>query len=286
MADAAATRREVPLRGGTSNTGLVVRVGATVRRPRSPGSSAVHALLRHLEDVGFDGSPRYLGVDDDGREVVSYVEGDVPIDPHPAWALTDDALASVGELLRRYHRAALSFDPSGRTWGSAVPPAWRGGVVLHNDPNLDNVVFRDGVAVALIDFDLASPGAPLWDLAIATRLWVPLRHPADVPDALRHRTAERVALLADAYGLPREDRPALLAAARATHDWCYDVMRHGAERGQPGYVNVWTADKRAHVARGRSWLATHAEPLAAELAGLPSAPRRSAVTARRRTPGG
>jgi hypothetical protein len=262
----AATRREVELPGGTSNSGLVVRLDDTVRRPRARGDAAVHALLRHLEDVGFDGSPRYLGVDDAGREVLTYVEGDVPIRPYPGWALTDDALASVGRLLRRYHEAVRSFDPSSHVWGSTVPAAWRGGLVSHNDPNLDNVVFRDGQAVALIDFDLASPGSSLWDLAIAARLWVPLRDPVDVPPELGHRMRERVTVLADAYGLPRADRPALVTAARATHDWCYDVMRAGAERGQPGYVQVWTAGKRAHVERGRSWFAAHGEELAALVA--------------------
>jgi hypothetical protein len=262
----AATRQEISLHGGTSNCGLVVRVGDTVHRPRSPGSAAVHALLRHLEDVGFDGAPRYLGIDDDGREVLSYVRGDVPIHPYPAWALTDDALASVGDLLRRYHEAVRSFDPSPYRWGSTVPRAWQGRVALHNDANLDNVVFRDGRAVALIDFDLAGPGTPLWDLGIAARLWVPLRDPADVPPDLADRTLDRVMLLADAYGLPHEDRAALIMTARATHDWCYDVMRRGAERGQPGYVQVWTAGKRTHVERGRAWFAAHGADLASQLA--------------------
>jgi hypothetical protein len=266
MMDAPATRHEVQLHGGTSNRGLVVKVGGTVRRPRSPGNGAVHALLRHLQDVGFDGAPRILGIDDDGREILSFVEGDVPIDPYPAWALTDHALASVGRLLRRFHEAARSFDPSDHRWGSTVPSGWRGDVVLHNDPNLDNVVFRDGEAVALIDFDLASPGAPLWDLAIATRLWVPLRDPVDVPDDRRHRMRERITILADGYGLPHQDRLRLIDAARATHDWCYDIMRTGAERGQPGYAQVWTSGKRAHVQRGRSWLRAHTDLLTEEVA--------------------
>ncbi len=264
MVDAPATR-EVQLHGGTSNRGLVVKVGGTVRRPRSAGNAAVHALLRHLEDVGFDGAPRILGLDDDGRDILSVLEGDVPIDPPPAWALTDDALASVGDLLRRFHEAARSFDPEHYRWGSTVPSSWQGNVVLHNDPNLDNVVFRTGEAVALIDFDLASPGEPLWDLAIATRLWVPLRDPVDVQDHRRHRAPERLAVVADAYGLPRAERPRLVAAARATHDWCYDIMRKGAERGHPGYACAWTVPKRAHVERGRAWLAAHADLLSANV---------------------
>jgi Ser/Thr protein kinase RdoA (MazF antagonist) len=138
--------------------------------------------------------------------------------------------------------------------------------VCHNDPNLDNVVFRDGVAVALIDFDLASPGSRLWDLAIAARLWVPLRDPRDARGDLVVRAPARLAVLADGYGLPRRELPSLVTAASATHDWCYSVVREGAERGQPGYVDVWTPAKRAYVARGRTWLSTHRDRLTREVA--------------------
>jgi hypothetical protein len=41
-------QREVPLHGGTTNAGLVTRVGDTVRRPLRPTSAATQALLDHL----------------------------------------------------------------------------------------------------------------------------------------------------------------------------------------------------------------------------------------------
>ena len=66
------TAAEIPLFGGTANRGQVYRVGETVRRPLRPSAPGVHALLRHLEDVGFDGAPRVLGVDAEGREVLTY----------------------------------------------------------------------------------------------------------------------------------------------------------------------------------------------------------------------
>lgn len=252
-------QREVVLDGGTSNHGLVVRVGDTVRRPSSP--PAVHALLDHLEQVGFDGAPRFLGHDELGREVLSWIDGDVAIVPYPRWALTDAALVSVAELLRRYHEAVRSFDPHGHDWPTAVPSAYRSDLVSHNDPNLDNVVFSGGRAVAFVDFDLAAPGSALWDVAIAARLWVPLRDPDEVPDDRAARMTERLRLFADAYGLPGDDRARLGTAIRATHDWCYDVVRAGAERGQPGYVAFWTPEARQHVERGRRWLAAHAREL-------------------------
>ena len=105
---------EVLLSGGLTNAGLVSRVGDTVRRPWRPTSPSTWALLDHLERVGFDGAPRFLGVDDRGREILSFIPGEAAIEPYQDWALTDEALVSVAELLRRYHDAAASFDAAGR----------------------------------------------------------------------------------------------------------------------------------------------------------------------------
>ena len=258
---------EVELAGGTSNHGLVVRVGDTVRRPQTAASPGVHALLRHLERVGFDGAPRLLGTDDQGREVLSFVPGTAATPPYPPWALTDAALGSVADLLRRYHAAVQRFDPTPYRWGSVVPAAFRTDLVSHNDPNLDNVVFRDGEAVALIDYDLASPGSPLWDVALAARLWVPLRDPRDVDDQRAERAHDRLRLFVSAYGLAEPDRRRVATAVLQTHGWSYDIVHAGASRGQPGYVGYWTAGARAHDLRGRRWLADNLQRLEASLAG-------------------
>lgn len=53
----------------------VVRVGGTVRRPHQPQSLAVAEYLDWLEDAGFDGSPRFLGSDREGRDVLTFVAG-------------------------------------------------------------------------------------------------------------------------------------------------------------------------------------------------------------------
>ena len=135
--------REEVLHGGTANRGLVVRVGDTVRRPLRRTSPATHALLRHLAEVGFAGAPRFLGVDDRGREVLSFIPGTPVVPPYPDWALTDGALASGAHLLRAYHRAVSTFDPSPHHWSPSPPGAYTDGLVSDNAPNRDNVVFRD-----------------------------------------------------------------------------------------------------------------------------------------------
>jgi hypothetical protein len=253
---------ETPLRGGTANRGRVTRVGDTVRRPQTPLSESVHALLRHLEDRGFEGAPRHLGTDEAGREVLSYVEGVVPIQPTPEWAHTDSVLTSVADLLRRYHEAVADFDPSPFRWRTHVPDRYRSRLVCHNDPNLDNVVFRDGEAVALIDFDLASPGCVEWDLAAAVRLWVPLQDPQDVAPALAERMHARLRLFADAYGLTAEARREMVLAVPTTHRWGYDIVRDAAQGGHADYADFWER-ARARYERGSTWLSRNLDTLVA-----------------------
>jgi len=249
---------EVVLAGGITNEGLVRRVGATVRRPARATGAATQALLEHLEREGFAGAPRHLGRDEQGREVLSFVEGEVPVPPYPDWALTDDALVSVAELLRRYHDAVASFDPSGLDWPRAVPQAFAGRLVCHNDPNLDNVVFTEGRAAALIDFDLAGPGTAAWDVACAVRLWTPLRAEPDLPAPLRGRALQRLRTFADAYGLSARERDRVPAAVRWAHDWSYDVVRDAVDAGHGGFGRLWHVDGgRARARRSARWLEEH-----------------------------
>jgi hypothetical protein len=267
--------KEVPLQGGLTNAGLVSRVGDTVRRPLRPESAATHALLGHLDRVGFAGAPRYLGVDERGREVLSYIPGRAAIAPLEPWALSDDALTSVAGLLRRYHDAVRSFDPAPHAWPQALPAAFRGGIVSHNDPNLDNVIFRDGRAVALIDFDLACPGSEVWDVACAVRLWAPLRDERDVPTPLRGRTLARLRLFLDAYGLPERERPRVVEATARAHAWCYRIVRDAVGQGHPSFNRMWHAGGAANAARTARWLAGHADEMRAglEVTGTPATRR-------------
>lgn len=256
---------EVRLHGGFTNAGRVSRVGDSVRRPWRPTSPATIALFDHLERAGFDGAPRFLGVDDGGREMLSYIPGEAVLEPYPAWALTDEALVGVAELLRRYHEAVASFDHSGHTWPQSVPGAFRDGVVSHNDPNLDNVIFAGGRAVALIDFDLASPGSAVWDVTCAARLWAPLRDEEDVPEQLRGRTLARLRTFVEAYGLPKRERARVVEAAVHTHDWCYAVVREAVAGGHVPFGRMWREGGEGRARRTRRWLASNGPQMLAAL---------------------
>jgi len=252
---------EEVLVGGTANRGCVVRVGDTVRRPLHTGSAGAHALLRNLEAVGFDGAPRLLGIDDEGREVLTYVEGETLIPPYQPLSLTDDALASVASLLRDFHDAAQGVDWSAYRWQVAVPERFGGPGICHDDPNLDNVVFRHDRAVALIDFDFAAPAARMWDVANAARLSAPVRPNTEVYDARRGRTLHRFRRFVDAYNLSDDERAEVVDGAVVTHDWCCDVVRTGAANGNVNFADYWHRIGRRRAAVMRAWYDRHGDTL-------------------------
>lgn len=251
---------EVPLHGGNANRNLVTRVGDTVRRPLRPTSAATQALLEHLEAAGFTGAPRFLGVDTLGREVLTYIPGDVPLPPYPDWALTEEALVSVAHLLDVLLTAVADFDPGAYSWARDVPEAFRTHLVTHNDPKPENFVFRDGVAVALLDFDLAAPGSRVWEAATAARHWVPLRHEDDIHDRRRGRMADRLRLFLDNFRLDEPERVHFGHAVRLSHDWGYHDVLEGVAGGHPGFTQYWK-QVRNRAQRTSRWYDQHEQDL-------------------------
>ncbi len=164
------------LSGG--NMGMVLRRADTVRRPAGDWTPAVHRLLNHLADAGMGGVPRVLAPPDDHHELLSFIAGDVPGSPLPAWVWSEAALISSGELLGRLHAASRDADRTGPWRSPTHEPV---DVICHNDVAPYNLVFVGGRAVGLIDFDAASPGPRLWDLAYLAYRLVPLTC-ADVGD--------------------------------------------------------------------------------------------------------
>ncbi|MEI7744697.1 MAG: phosphotransferase [Chloroflexota bacterium] len=253
---------EHPLAGGMGSGGAVVRVGGTVRRPVRSQSAAVAAFLRHLEDIGFEGAPRHLGLDDQGREKLTYVEGDVGMPPFPAWVGGLDVLLGVARLQRALHVAAASFAaPADAAWDRAnLPAPGPSAIVCHNDLCVENVVVRDGRVVAFIDFDFAAPSDPLLDIAIAARHWIPMRDAADIDPALRAVGLDQVArfrAFCDAHELDQVRREAVVEHLGAFLDRALVSMRTRAESGLEAYVRVWNAGYPDQNRRSRAWVDAH-----------------------------
>jgi len=255
-------RRE-RLPGGDEHAGAVFRLGDRVERPAGPHAGSVHALLRALRADGFDGAPLPLARDA-RTETLLYVPGEVPLPPLPRWAAGEQALRSVAALLRRLHGAQRRFDPEGLSWSCELADPRGGELICHNDVCPQNVVFRDGRAFALLDFDFAAPGRAVYDLAMTAKLWLALGLPGDrTRGGVEPERGLRV--LAEGYGLAPAERPRLVAAlgdAIAVGD---AFVTRRVERGEPAYVAMWAAGGRDRIARRQEWFAREADRLADRL---------------------
>ena len=269
-----ADQAEIPLAGGDVTEG-VVRVGDTVRRPLGPHSPLVHALLAHLESAGFAGAPRFLGIDGSGREVLSYIDGEVAGRPRPPWIADESRLAAVGRLVRAYDDAAASFAPApdaspgvAPAGPAGIPPAppYPPELIGHVDITPENVIFRHGLAYALIDFDLAGPATRADEMFNAMMWWAPLFDPRDVDPLLRDVDVPRRArILADAYGLSGTDRERIMEVGLLSTRRAWYLMRQRAHEQGGGWRRMWDEGVGDVIKRREAWLDRNAATLTAAL---------------------
>jgi hypothetical protein len=225
----------------------------------------VHGLLRHLEARGFDGAPRFLGVDDRGREIVTFIDGDVGAYPLPAYMWSDEVLDGAARLLRSLHDATLGYVASdGAAWQFADPDPTRHEVICHNDVAPYNTVFVDGRPRALIDFDTAGPGSRIWDVAYAAYTFVPLasfvprtdgRVVPYEPEQHAEERVRRLRLLGTAYDLPTDDL--LPTVARRLEAVCALLIER-AEAGDDTYQRLITEGHLDHYRREVAFVRGHA----------------------------
>lgn len=198
-----------------------------MHRPTGPWTPAVHELLHYLGEQGLDGIPTAFGIDDEGREVLSYLPGET-LDPETV-APGDDALAAAARWLRRFHDAVTDFTPASDHWRQGEQPInrARGEIICHNDPGLYNWVVVDGEFAGMIDWDRAGPGLPIDDLAFLVWSGVPLLREIPAVDAAR-----RIRVAAAAYGGVGGSE--LLDAVTRRMGLIAERWRAGIERGDAG----------------------------------------------------
>lgn len=251
----------------------VVRVGSQVWRPAQPWSGAVQALLGHLREVGFDVAPSPTTAPSgelSDLEVVDFIPG-VAGDDACLLVGTDEAVAAVAQLLRRYHDAVQG-------WQTEAPLVWFDGstgtggpdlLVCHGDVGPWNLVWRDGRIVGLIDWEHAHVGSRTDDIAYAMHYLAPIRDRSYWQDVLgldrRPRRRHRMRVFAEAYGIALTEE--LVEAVMASQREGVELMRSLAARGdrrrqqliadgelaRETQAVAWTQARRAKfLPRGRS----------------------------------
>lgn len=217
----------------TNATHPIIRVGTTVHRPAGWWTPAVHDLLKHLENVGFNYAPKFLGFDDEGREVLSYIKGETGSKGNwkPIWQkiTNEEGLRKFAKLLRAYHDAVADYTPhAGSEWASSTKTLQPGEIICHGDFGVWNIIWQDDNPVGIVDWDMAYPAKPEYDILYALEYAAPFRdddntlewhHFDKLPDR-----KDRIAIFLDAYGTGPINNVADKVASMATRGkWKHEL---------------------------------------------------------------
>jgi hypothetical protein len=211
---------ELPLLGGQLTPGIV-RVGNTVRRPPKGNAAFVHDLLLFLEDQDFPFAPRFFGRDEQGRDILSYLEGEIW--PDSGSGLSDDLLEQAARAIRRYHDA---------TAGSSLAQGHQ--IVAHHELGPHNTIFQENRLIGFIDWDDAAPGTRLRDLANAVYNYVDVGHWANQAAGVQ---ARRIHLMCAAYGW--DDPIAIVNDFEAD---LQQALRNHEQAGRAGAIKIFAEE--------------------------------------------
>ena len=253
--------KDQPLAGG--NVSHVSRSGNTVRREQKPNSTAIHALLKHLEQNGYEYAPKYLGIDDRGREILSYIEGEAGNYPLKNYMRSDSNLRDIAKMLRLYHEAVSDF-PFDDSWQPLDCTPRQPEVICHNDFAVYNIIFQNGQPKGIIDFDMAAPGPRLWDIAYTMYTCVPLSrfqlaetgekvHYDPVLDA--GRIKKRLALFLESYGTDVQGDHIGMVLLRL-QGLCTTIKRKACE-GNPAFRKMIDEGHLIHYQKDMAFISEH-----------------------------
>lgn len=220
----------------------IIRIGDTVHRPTHWWTPAVHDLLKYLESIGFEHSPRVLGFDEQGREILTFMEGE---SGKEGWAkiVSDEGLRNYARFLRKYHDAIAGYHPSvDSEWAYATGAPKEGEIMCHGDFGVWNLVWEGNKPVGIIDWDFVLPAPATFDVLYALEYSAPFRDDetcikwhafTEVPDR-KHR----IEVFTEAYGAQLEkvtDKVAQMQRKVGTFE------KYLAERGLQPQVD-WVAN--------------------------------------------
>ena len=253
------------LAGGRENQ--IKRTGNHVIRPAGAWSKSVHMLLAHLHENGFNAVPTALGFDDNGNEIVSFIQGDVCNYPLSDNAKSLEMLQTAASLLRTYHDTTTSFiqdETSNQPW--MLPPRQPIEVICHGDYAPYNVVLNGRIAIGIIDFDTAHPGPRVWDIAYALYRWAPFTHPQN-EDGWGNLAEQiiRAKQFCDAYGLPQSERKKVAGVAIERLQYLVEFMHAEAKKGNEAFQQNIADDHHLAYLQDIAYLKEHRQTISSQL---------------------
>ncbi|MBP3951705.1 phosphotransferase [Bacillus suaedae] len=253
---------EEMLAGG--NVSNVYRSGDTVRRDLKENSSKVHKLLKHLENKGFNNAPTFLGIDEKGREILSFIEGEAGNYPLKKYMWSNDVLKEIAIMLRMYHDAVSDF-PLSDEWTPMDNTPDKMEVICHNDFAIYNIIFNHYKPVGIIDFDVAAPGPRLWDIAYTLYTCIPLSrlYHTEAGEAVYYhastdadRIKQRVTLFFEAYGIEGMKENYLEMVLLRLDGLCKYMIRRASE-GDMAFQKMIDEGHHEHYQRDIDFIRKH-----------------------------
>lgn len=223
----------------------IVRIGDKVHRPTSWWTPAVHDLLNYLESIDFKYSPRVFGFDEQGREILSFMEGE---SGKEGWFKihSDRGLRNYAKLLREYHQAVSGYNPpEDSVWAYAQGGLKPGEIVCHGDFGPWNITWDGETPIGIIDWDLVFPAKPSYDVLYALEWSAPFHddkmalewhHFKDIPDRKR-----RVNIFLEAYGMSQDELGDITSNVATLQRTVAGHEKQLAERGLQPQVD-WVAN--------------------------------------------
>ncbi len=219
-----------------------------------------------------------LGIDEQGREVLTYLEGATVGDgqPWPAWVWTDEILVSCGRWIHDYHLAVSGFrEDEGARWRMNWGKQGKDDIICHFDIAPYNLVLMPDGVVGFIDWDVAAPGSRLMELAKVANSFSPIHDVAtrtalgyrsgQLNNAMMTRVVERTGLLLDAYQLADRRGFVDMMSAAALHSR-QRIIRGAAEGDLPLKV-LLDSGAADHLIEMRSLLTANRSDLVAGIEG-------------------
>ncbi|GLQ17164.1 phosphotransferase [Maritalea porphyrae] len=244
---------EIALSGG--NTNQVGRIGNVVHRHPMKGSRAVEALLLELQRKGFKYAPHFLGRNDSGREMLSYIEGEDALVGQTF--LSQPILLQAVEALQLFHDLSAQLLVAEHDWQFSYPDQARHQTICHNDFGPYNLIVKNGQLAGIIDYDLCGPGPRIRDIAYLAYWLTPLSFAAD--DLVEFTNAElaagcpRLHLICDTYGgIDIQELLAMVAEVLSFMSSFEEMFKLLGEKTaiklkDEGHLRHWQIEARAFV---------------------------------------
>ncbi|MGE8081829.1 phosphotransferase [Peribacillus loiseleuriae] len=254
--------KEEMLTGG--NISNVYRLGDTVRRDLKANGTKIHKLLKHLESEGFDCAPKFLGIDEKDREILSFIEGEAGNYPLKKYMWSNDTLKEIAKMLRLYHNAVSDF-PIEESWQPIDNTPQPFEVLCHNDFAIYNIIFNHEKPVGIIDFDVAAPGPRLWDIAYTLYTCVPLSrlYHTETGEAVYYeplkdadRIKQRVKLFFESYGIKGMEKGFLEMVLLRVEGLC-KTMQRKAEEGDLAFQKMIDEGHLEHYQKELQFIRKH-----------------------------